>query len=170
WLRVIAANVCTDRCKRNPVLPLADPDGGDVVVDSVFDRLDQAFVRAALRELNPRHQTALSLWAEGHPSRRIAEELGCSTGAVDVTLHRARQSFRTRFLAIAGDGKLAGVGLVPALGRVAQRWRARLVTRVGQHAELASPLATKLAAGAIALSVVGGAAATTRTPQQVPPT
>ena len=170
WLRVIAANVCTDRCKRKPVAPLAEPEGGDVVVDAVFDRLDQAFVRAAMRDLNPRHQTALSLWAEGHPSRHIAEELGCSTGAADVTVHRARQSFRARFLAITGDGKLAVIGLVPGLGRLAQRWRARIVTRVGNHAELASPLATKLAAGAIALTVVGGAVATSRSPQQVQPT
>jgi len=113
---VIAANVCTDRGKRKPVAPLADPDGGDVVVDSVFDAVDRAFARSALQSLNPRHQTALSLWAEGHPSREIAEELGCSTGAVDVTLHRARQSFRTRFLALTGDGKLAVIGLMPALG------------------------------------------------------
>ncbi|HEV3352678.1 MAG TPA: sigma-70 family RNA polymerase sigma factor, partial [Acidimicrobiales bacterium] len=159
WLRVIAANVCTDRCKRKPVAAPADPDRGDVVVDSVFDNLDRAFVRAALRDLNPRHQTALSLWADGHPSRHIAEELGCTPGAADVTLHRARQSFRTRFLALAGDGKMAAVGLVPALGRWAQRWRARVVTRVGDHAELATPLATKLAAGAIAFTVVGGAVA-----------
>jgi len=103
WVRVIAANVCTDRCRRKPAAALPDAEGGDVVIDSVFDRLDQAFVRAALGDLNPRHQTALSLWAEGHPSRRIAEQLGCSTGAVDVTLHRARQSFRTRFLALTGD-------------------------------------------------------------------
>jgi len=171
WLRVIAGNVCTDRCRRPPVAAPADPDGGDVVVDAVFDRLDQAFVRAALRELNPRHQAALSLWAEGHPSRRIAEELGCSTGAVDVTLHRARQRFRAHFLDLTGDGKLAGLAVVPAaLGRWAQRWRARIVTRVGEHADLASPLATKLAAGAIAFTVVGGAVATSRSPQQVTPT
>ena len=171
WLRVIAANVCTDRCKRKPVTQLGDPDGGDVVVDAVFDGLDQAFVRAALRELNPRHQTALTLWAEGHPSREIAEELGCSTGAADVTLHRARQSFRSRFLALTGDGKLAGVGLLaPALGRWAQRWRARIVTRVGEHADLATPLATKLAAGVIAFTVVGGAVATGTSPRPVSPT
>ena len=171
WLRVIAANVCTDRSKRKPVTPLGDPDGGDVVVDAVFDRLDQAFVRAALRELNPRHQTALTLWAEGHASREIAEELGCSTGAADVTLHRARQSFRSRFLALTGEGKLAGIGLLaPALGRWAQRWRARIVTRVGQHADLATPLATKLAAGVIAFTVVGGAVATGTSPRPVSPT
>jgi RNA polymerase sigma-70 factor (ECF subfamily) len=170
WLRVIAGNVCTDRCKRKAVAALADPDCGDVVVDSVFDAMDQAFVRAALKELNPRHRTALSLWAEGHPSRHIAEELGCSTGAVDVTLHRARQSFRTRFLALTNDGKLAGLGLVPALSRWAQRWRARIVTRVGNHADLASPLAAKLAAGAIAFTVVGGAVATSSTAQPAPPT
>ena len=168
WLRVIAGNVCTDRCKRKPVAALAEPEGGDVVVDSVFDALDRAFVRSALQSLNPRHQTALSLWAEGHPSREIAEELGCSTGAVDVTLHRARQSFRTRFLALSGDGKLAVVGLVPALGRWAQRWRARILTRLGTHADFASPLATKIAAGAIAFSVVGGAVATA-TANSAPP-
>lgn len=170
WLRVIAANVCTDRCKRKPVAALADAEGGDVVVDSVFDRLDHAFVQAALRELNPRHQAALSLWAEGHPSRYIAEELGCSTGAVDVTLHRARQSFRTRFLAIAGDGRFAGLLVPAALGRWAQRWRARIVTRAGQHADLATPLAAKLAAGAIAITVVGGAVATGSSPAPVSPT
>ncbi|MBV8304372.1 MAG: sigma-70 family RNA polymerase sigma factor, partial [Acidimicrobiia bacterium] len=171
WLRVIAANVCTDRARRRQDPPLAEPAGGDVVVESVFERLDQAFVRAALRDLNPRHQTALSLWADGHPSRRIAEELGCSTGAVDVTLHRARQSFRTRFLALSGEGTLGGLVLVPAaLGRWAHRWRARIVTRAGEHADLASPLVAKLAAGAIAVTIVGGAVATSRSPQQVPRT
>jgi RNA polymerase sigma-70 factor, ECF subfamily len=169
WLRVIAGNVCTDRCKRKPVAALADPDSGDVVVESVFDALDHAFVRAALRDLNPRHRTALSLWAEGHPSRHIAEELGCSTGAVDVTLHRARQSFKARFLALTGEGKLGALGLIPALGRWAHRWRARIVTRVGDYADLASPLAAKVAAGAIAFSVVGGAVATSSTAQSAPP-
>ena len=36
WLRVIAANVCNDCGKRKPVAALADPDGGDVVVDSLW--------------------------------------------------------------------------------------------------------------------------------------
>jgi RNA polymerase sigma-70 factor (ECF subfamily) len=163
WLRVIAANVCADRCKRKPVAPLAEPEGGDVVVDSVFQMLDREQVRAALHGLNPRHQAALSLWAEGYKSRDIAEQLGCSRGAIDVTLHRARQSFRKRFLALTGDDKLGAVGLVPALGRWAQRWRARVTTRVANHADFVSPLAAKVAAGAIALSVVGGAAATANT-------
>jgi len=166
--------VCTDRSKRKPVAAPADAEGGDVVVDSVFDAMDHAFVRAALRELNPRHRAALSLWAEGHASRDIAEQLGCSTGAVDVTLHRARQSFRARFVALSGEGKFGAVGLVPALGRWAQRFRARVVTRVGDHADLVSPLATKLAAGAIAFTVVGGAVATVPTSHQgsstAPPT
>ena len=111
WLRVIAANVCTDRSRRRiPVAP-SDAGRGDVVADAVIDAMDAALVRAALRELNPRHRRALSLWAEGHPSRDIAEELGCSTGAVDVTLHRARQSFRSRFLTVAGEAKLGGLGV-----------------------------------------------------------
>jgi RNA polymerase sigma-70 factor (ECF subfamily) len=172
WLRVIAANVCTDRCKRKPVAAPADATGGDVVVDSVFDAMDQAFVRAALRELNPRYRAALSLWAEGHASREIADELGCSTGAVDVTLHRARQSFRARFLAISGEGKLGvvGLGALPTVGRWAQRWRARIVTRIADHPDLVSPLATKIAAGAIAFTVVGGAVATVPTSHPVSPT
>src|SRR5579864_1439834 len=53
WLRVIAANVCTDRCRRRPDVTLADPTAGDVVVDSVFERMDHAFVRAAMRDLKP---------------------------------------------------------------------------------------------------------------------
>jgi RNA polymerase sigma-70 factor, ECF subfamily len=170
WLRVIAANVCNDRGKRKPVAALADPDGGDVVVDSVFQAIDHDQVRAALQELTPRHRAALSLWADGRPSRQIAEELGCSTGAADVTLHRARQSFRARFSALSGEGKFGIVGLVPALGRWAQRFRARVVTRVGDHADLGSPLATKLAAGAIAFTVVGGAVAAVPTSHQGSPT
>src|SRR5438067_4406470 len=172
WLRVIAANVCNDRGKRKPAAALADPDGGDVVVDSVFQAIDHDQVRAALEELTPRHRAALSLWADGRPSRQIAEELGCSTGAADVTLHRARQSFRTRFLALSGDGKFVGLGLgaAPALDRLAHRWRARIVTRVGEHGELASPLAAKLAAGAIAFTVVGGAVATGPTSRPQSPT
>lgn len=171
WLRVIATNVCNDRCKRKAPAAPADPDGGDVVVDSVFDAMDAAFVRAALRDLNPRHRAALSLWAEGRASRDIAEELGCSTGAADVTLHRARQSFRARFLAITGDGKLGALALFPALGRWATRWRNRIATRVGEHTELSSPLLAKVAASAIAVTVVGGAVgSTTSTSRQVQPT
>jgi len=170
WLRVIAANVCTDRCKRKAVAAPLEAEGGDVVVDAVFDSMDQAFVRAALRELNPRHRAALSLWAEGHASRDIAEELGCSTGAVDVTLHRARQSFRARFLAISGEGKLGAIGLFAGgVGRWAQRWRVRIGTRIADHPDLVSPLATKLAAGAIAFTVVGGAVATVPTSHPVSP-
>src|SRR4051794_6240436 len=85
WLRVIAANICADMCKRKPVLAPLDADRGDVVVDAVFDVLDREQVQAALEGLAPRHQAALSLWAEGYPSRDIADELGCSRGAVDVT-------------------------------------------------------------------------------------
>ena len=58
----------------------------------------------------------------------------------------------------------------PRFARWTQRWRARIVTRAGEHADLASPLAAKLAAGAIAFTVVGGAVATSRSPQQVTPT
>jgi len=162
WLRVIASNLCADICKRKPVAPLAEPAGGDVVVDSLFEVLDQEQVRAALDGLTPRHQTALSLWAEGYPSRHIAEELGCSRGAVDVTLHRARQSFRRRFLALSGDqhlGAFGGIAFLPALARWAQRLRVRVSTRVGENADLFSPLAAKVAAGAFAITVVGGAVA-----------
>ena len=159
WLRVIAANLCADLCKRKPPLAPMDPDRGDVVVESVFEVLDRQQVRAALDGLNPRHQAALSLWAEGYPSRDIAQELGCSPGAADVTLHRARQSFRRRFLAITGEGKLGAIGILPALARWADRMRARVGSRVAEYSELASPLAAKVAAGAIAISVVGGAAA-----------
>jgi RNA polymerase sigma-70 factor, ECF subfamily len=162
WLRVIASNLCADIGKRKPLAPLAEPGGGDVVVESLFEVLDQEQVRAALEGLTPRHQTALSLWAEGYPSKHIADELGCSRGAVDVTLHRARQSFRRRFLALSGDdgdrfGAFAGLAFLPALTRWAQRWRARVSTRVAEHSDLVSPLAAKVAASAFAISVVGGA-------------
>ena len=60
------------------------------------------------------------------------------------------------------------MGLVPAVGRWAQRWRARVVTRLGNHADLASPLAAKIAAGAIAFSVVGGAVATANSAPPAP--
>jgi DNA-binding CsgD family transcriptional regulator len=149
--------------RRKPVAALADPERGDVVVESLFEVLDREHVRAALDGLHPRHQTALSLWAEGYASRHIAEELGCSRGAADVTLHRARQSFRRQFLALTGEGKLGAfgaLGLGPALARWAQRWRVRIASRVGEHADLFSPLAAKAVAGAIAFSVVGGAVAT----------
>jgi RNA polymerase sigma-70 factor (ECF subfamily) len=159
WLRVIASNLCADMRRRRSPLAFVEPDGGDAVVDSLFDVLDHEQVRAVLEGLNPRHQTALSLWAEGYPSRHIADELGCSRGAADVTLYRARQSFRRRFLALDNDdrhGAVGGLGIVSAAVHWAQRMRVRVSARIGEHPELTSPLVTKLAAGAIAFGVVGG--------------
>ncbi|MCU1449797.1 MAG: polymerase sigma factor [Acidimicrobiales bacterium] len=110
WLRVIASNLCADMRRRKSPAPFVEPEGGDAVVESLFDVLDHEQVRTVLEGLNPRHQTALSLWAEGYPSRHIAEQLGCTRGAADVTLHRARQSFRRRFLALDTEGRFGAVG------------------------------------------------------------
>ena len=143
WLRVIAANVCTDRCKRKPVAAPADADGGDVVVDSVFDAT-RAF-----------------------ESRKNAVQL-----VIAPVMGQFRTNIQKQGVAMveAPLAEFGIVGLVPALGRWAQRFRARVVTRIADHPDLVSPLATKLAAGAIAFTVVGGAVATVPTSHQGSPT
>jgi RNA polymerase sigma-70 factor (ECF subfamily) len=168
WLRVIAANLCSDMYRRPAVAPLAEPPAGDTVVEAVFDELDRAQVRAVLEDLAPRHRAALTLWAEGVPSKGIASELGCSTGAADVTVHRARQSFRRRFAALVDEKNFGAAGL-GAAWRWLGRTRMRFTARVAQHAELLTPVAAKAVAGAIALGVVGGAAATGGQSQRTDP-
>ncbi|MFQ5947542.1 MAG: RNA polymerase sigma factor [Acidimicrobiia bacterium] len=74
----------TSRLARQAVLPVPNPD------QHIVDRAEQEAVVAALSGLSFRDQEVLRLayWEE-LPHAQIADVLGCSTGAVDVRVHRA---------------------------------------------------------------------------------
>jgi RNA polymerase sigma-70 factor (ECF subfamily) len=167
WLKVIAENVCADMRRRPEVADAPSPGGGDPVLDAVVEAADRHEVRQALAQLAPRQQTALSMWAEGWPSSHIAAELGCTSGAADVTVHRARQSFRRRYLSIVDEKALAGAGGFGAIGRWFKGVRLHVSARVARYADAVTPLAERAMVGVVAATViagpaVGGAAASTQ--------
>lgn len=100
WLFRIVRNTAINALQRAPgrhEAPLRDwmPDRGDVVAEvERSDELRRAL--AAVAELPPRQRDALIAAAAGSPPRAIAGDLGISSGAVRVLLHRGRTEVRRR--------------------------------------------------------------------------
>ena len=100
WLYRIVTNACLDGLRRRRVRPVP---AGDLPEGS-FDGRVETEARLALRELDrwlgelPAEQrTVLVLrFVEGLTSAEVAEILGCSEGAVEQRLVRARASLRQR--------------------------------------------------------------------------
>ena len=107
------------------------------MLDAVVDAADRQHVRQAMAGLAPRQLTALSMWVDGWPSSDIAAQLGCSAGAADVTVHRARQSFRRRYLSLVDEKALAGAGAggLAACGRWLQRLRLQVSARATRYSD-----------------------------------
>lgn len=115
WLRVIAANACTDilrtRGRSTPVeeVDTQPVDGGQ---ERIIDLVDQQTVRLALGRLPDRHRQALYLREElGWSYDRIATHDGVSVGTVESLLWRARQALKKEFAALSAE-RLAGVPVV----------------------------------------------------------
>src|SRR5437867_12747656 len=158
WLRVIAENVCVAMRRRPTVVDAPNPGGGDPVLDAVVDAADRQQVRQALAAMAPRQQAALSMWAEGWPSSHIAAELGCTAGAADVTVHRARQSFRRRYLSLVDEKAFAGAGGLAGCGRWLNRLRLNVSARVARYADAVTPIAERAMVGVVAATVIAGPA------------
>ena len=101
WLYRIVINAAIDarraRARREPVLEVGEEtadEAGDRAADT---RLALAELEGWLGLLPPDQQAALVLKAvEGRESAEIAEILGCSEGAVEQRLVRARAALRKR--------------------------------------------------------------------------
>ena len=98
WLYRIVTNACLDALRRRRDTPREAP------AEPRFDGLVSAEARVALRELDallaalpPQERAALVLVAvEGLPAKEAALALGCSEGAVEQRLVRARAALRAR--------------------------------------------------------------------------
>ena len=132
WLRVVAANLCTDALRRRsrsePAAEL-DLDSLQGVEHPETARLeredDRQMVRQALARLNARHQTALLMREdEGLAYEEIAARTGVSTATVESLLWRARQAFRREFTVLSAGQACLAVLAVPAA--LAGRFRSLL--------------------------------------------
>ncbi|WP_437634554.1 RNA polymerase sigma factor [Sorangium sp. So ce854] len=101
WLYRIVTNACLDALRRRRDTPR---EAREASTEPRFDGLVSAEARVALRELDallaglpPQDRAALVLVAvEGLPAKEAAAALGCSEGAVEQRLVRARAALRAR--------------------------------------------------------------------------
>jgi RNA polymerase sigma-70 factor (ECF subfamily) len=101
WLGRIVVNTALDalRSRKRAPTPRADlPEGADTNA-SAETRAALAELDAWLATLPPEQRVAIVLKSvEGYTSAEIAAALGCSEGAVEQRLVRARASLRQRML------------------------------------------------------------------------
>jgi RNA polymerase sigma-70 factor (ECF subfamily) len=169
WIARIAKNVSLDilrgRARRPQIdgsAPATDelPQPSDEA-DQIVERLVQRdTVLAVLSDLPETHRRALMLReVEGRSHREVAQELEISTGQAKALIHRAKGSFRRRWLEkVANQGGFIGIAFLPLL------WLARLaggLRRVGdrlghsaQAAQAAAPDAVTSTVSATAAPVV----------------
>jgi RNA polymerase sigma-70 factor (ECF subfamily) len=123
WIARIARNASLDLLRSRARRPVSDeqafeeheredPAAGP---EEALDRLLQRdLVLAVLTEMPEVHRRALVLRElEGLGHREIAEELGITPKQAKALIHRAKGSFRRRWLQRAAERGLAGVALAP---------------------------------------------------------
>jgi RNA polymerase sigma factor (sigma-70 family) len=149
WVARIAKNVSLDilrgrarRPKHDDWAPVAEelPDPDDEA-EKIVERLVQRdMVLAVLSDLPETHRRALMLREmDGRSHREIAQEMEVSTAQAKALIHRAKMSFRKRWLEkVAERGGLMGIGLVPLLWllHIAGGLR-RIGERLGHSAQIA---------------------------------
>jgi RNA polymerase sigma factor (sigma-70 family) len=126
WIARIAKNVSLDMLRGQARRPRSDdsapagdelPQPGDEA-DEIVERLVQRdTVLSVLSDLPETHRRALMLRElEGRSHREIAQELEISTGQAKALIHRAKGSFRRRWLEkVADRGGLMGIAFLPLL-------------------------------------------------------
>lgn len=99
WLYRVVLNLCLDRRRRQPFLPLddiaeppsPDPDGLVLMAEAEGAQV----LRAALAELPDRQRSVLALsYFEGYSAAQTAEIMGVSVVAVEALLVRGRRGVR----------------------------------------------------------------------------
>lgn len=103
WLYTIASNVCVERLRRNRMVPVAEFDheepGASSTEDQALVFADVSEVRRVMAGLSDTQRRVLTLRdQEGWTYREVAEEMGCSEGAVESLIWRARQAFKREFV------------------------------------------------------------------------
>lgn len=156
WMTVIASRLCVDHHRdRQRTHPSDTVDLGTVEPDvaHVFTAVDHAHLTEALGRINPRHRRVLELRErEGLPYDAIADRMDVTLGAVEALLHRARKALRREFLAVSGDGRLAGV---PVLGWLLHRL-GRVRHRMPMLSDAANSLAFGMASAAMVIAPASG--------------
>jgi hypothetical protein len=101
-------------------------------------------VLAVLSDLPDTHRRALMMRElDGRSHREIAQEMEVSTAQAKALIHRAKMSFRKRWLEkVAERGGLMGIGLVPLvwllhIASVVRRVGDRLGDRLGHSVQVA---------------------------------
>lgn len=113
WLYRVTVNACYDRLrarKRTPAVPW-DPEL-EMDLPPTLDRCELAelrgYIAEAFRCVPPAQRAALLLReVHGLHTAEVADALGVKTASAEVTLVRARTSFRRHFLEISGRGDSA---------------------------------------------------------------
>lgn len=113
WLYRVTVNACYDRLrarKRTLAVPW-DPEL-EMDLPPTLDRCELAelrgYIAEAFRCVPPAQRAALLLReVHGLHTAEVADALGVKTGSAEVTLVRARTSFRRHFLEISGRGDSA---------------------------------------------------------------
>ena len=169
WVARIAKNVSLDILRgraRRPqddawASPTEDLAGPDDEAEQIVERLVQHdTVLAVLSDLPETHRRALMMRElDGQSHREIAQEMEISTGQAKALIHRAKLSFRKRWLEkVTERGGFMGIGLLPLvwLLRIADGLR-RVGDRLGHSAQVAQvvvPEAVSSTVGTTAAPVV----------------
>jgi RNA polymerase sigma-70 factor, ECF subfamily len=159
WISRIATNVSLDMIRsktRRPVDERAvEEHDHEVFVDGPeesFDRLvERDLVLSVLSDLPDSHRRALILRElEGRSHREIGDAMGISPSQAKALIHRAKGSFRRRWMEKAADRSgLAGIALLPLLWliRLADTAR-RVADRAGHAAQVAQAAVPDVASAA----------------------
>jgi RNA polymerase sigma-70 factor, ECF subfamily len=171
WIARIAKNVSLDHVRGTSRRPQSDesapaadelPRPGDEA-DEIVERLVQRdTVLSVLAELPEAHRHALMLREmEGRSHREIAEEMEISSGQAKALIHRAKGSFRKRWLEKTAErGGLLAIAFLPLV------WLAKfesMIRRIGERAGAAAQTAQAAAPEAIAQTMTATATATPAT-------
>jgi RNA polymerase sigma-70 factor (ECF subfamily) len=165
WISRIATNVSLDMIRARARRPLHDDDAVEEHdhVDPA-DRPEEAFERlvqrdlvlSVLSDLPDTHRLALiHRELEGRSHREIGEAMGISSSQAKALIHRAKGSFRRRWMQkVAERGGLAGVAFLPLLWlvRVADTVR-RVADRAGNTVQAAQAAVPEVVTSAATQSV-----------------
>lgn len=171
WVARIAKNVSLDIIRSRGRRPQEDHEGTDApeledkggeTPEAAYERLvERDLVLSVLADMPVPHRDALVLRElEGRSHRDIAHELDISTSQAKALIHRAKASFRRRWLvAVTEKGRLSAIAVLPLL------WAAkvvdvgkRVVDRVGHATHLVQAATPEVVAAASASSAAPVAA------------